>query len=158
MMKKGFKDIYTGLVLFAASLLMFFYVIPHHIKAYTVYGLPPSFFPKVITVALGVFSFILIISGLRQGGKEAFSLEAIKEHFRSIDGRPARNVLMIFGIAILYYIGLATIGFIISTPIIIFLLGIAFRWKRYVILILISGLTTTVLYLIFGVVLGSPLP
>ncbi len=157
-MKKGFKETYTGGILLLFSLVMYFIIIPTNIKSYTVYGLPPSFFPKFVSALLAVFSLLLFISGLREGGREVFSKHEIIEHLRSINTRVLRNIGMVFGIFILYLIGLGTIGFLISTPIIIILLGLAFRWKRYVILVTLALITTAVLYVIFAKVLGSPLP
>ncbi|MBN2860653.1 MAG: tripartite tricarboxylate transporter TctB family protein [Sphaerochaetaceae bacterium] len=157
-MGKGFKEVYTGLVLLIFSVLMYFVIIPMNIKSYAVYGLPPSFFPKVISAALALFSLLLLISGVREGGKELFGKEAISKHLRSINKKTVKNIAMIFGLFILYLIGLGTIGFLISTPIIIFLLGLAFRWKRYIILTILALVATAVLYVIFGIVLGSPLP
>ncbi len=157
-MRKGFKEAYTGLVLFLFSVVMYFVIIPINIKSYAVYGLPPSFFPKVISAALGVFSLLLLASGVKEGGREVFSKEMISEHFKSINTKAVKNIGMIFGLFVLYLIGLATVGFLIATPIIIFLLGMAFRWKRYIILTILALVATAVLYVIFGTVLGSPLP
>lgn len=157
-MKKGFKEVYTGLVLLLFSLAMYFIIIPMNIKSYTVYGLPPAFFPKVVSAALGLFSLMLIFTGLKESGKAVFSKEEIVNHYKSINKQTVKNISTVFGLFVLYLIGLGTIGFLISTPIIIILLGLAFRWKRYVILVVLSLITTAVLYIIFSMVLGSPLP
>lgn len=157
-MKKGFKEVYTGLVLLLFSLAMYFIIIPTNIKSYAVYGLPPAFFPKVISAALGIFSLLLIITTMKESGKAVFSREEIANHYKSINKRTVKNIATVFGIFVLYLIGLGTIGFLISTPIIIISLGLAFRWKRYVILVVLALITTAVLYIIFSKVLGSPLP
>ncbi len=157
-MKKGFKEVYTGSILLLFSLAMYFIIIPMNIKSYAVYGLPPSFFPKVVSAALAIFSLMLLISGIREGGAGVFSKKELAEHFKSINTRTVRNIGTVFGVFVLYLIGLGTVGFLISTPIIIVLLGLAFRWKRYVVLTVLALLTTVILYVIFGKVLGSPLP
>ena len=157
-MKKGFKEVYTGLFLLLFSLAMYFIIIPMNIKSYAVYGLPPTFFPKVISAALGIFSLLLLVFGLKESGKTAFSKEEIVNHYKSINKQTVKNITTVFGLFVLYLIGLVTIGFLISTPIIIILLGLAFRWKRYVILVVLSLITTAVLYIIFSMVLGTPLP
>lgn len=157
-MKKGFKEVYTGLVLFFFAVVMYFIIIPINIKSGTVYGLPPSFFPKVVSVNLGFFSLLLFFNGMREGGKELFRKETFIEHFKAINKTTVKNISKIFGLFILYLIGLGTIGFLVSTPVIIILLGLAFRWKRYVVLVILALSATAILYAIFGIVLGSPLP
>ena len=137
---------------------MYFIVIPKYIKAYAVYGLPPSFFPKVISAAIFIFSVILMIQGAAAAKGSLFAFADVKKSLSSADRRPLKNILTIISLFVLYLAGLYTIGFLFSTPVILFVIARAFGWKRYVVLAVVSLIVTAVLYYLFGTVLGSPLP
>ncbi|MGN0906332.1 MAG: tripartite tricarboxylate transporter TctB family protein [Bullifex sp.] len=135
-----------GSVLLILSLAGIVFSIVSHYGFKVEWKLSPYLFPLVICIMLSLLSVSLIISGL-SGMKEGKKEKGDRRTF----------VLFLAECAV-YLFALKYLGFLICTVIllgaIVHLLGERSWWK----IVLISVVTSVIIYLLFGVYLGVMLP
>ena len=144
--KKLNPVVIEGIALLAFSVIGVIYSIVSHFGFKVEWKLSPYLFPLFISLMLFVLSISLLLSGLK-GMDEKKSEKGDKKTF-----------LLFLAECAIYLVDLRYIGFLISTMI---LLGAIVRLlgeKNWVKVILISVVTSLIIYFLFGVYLGVMLP
>jgi hypothetical protein len=118
----------------------------------------PALFPMIVAIlllGLGVVSLgtqVVLLIGKRSA-REAFG-----KSIRESDPGASLRLLPPLVVAFLYAFLLKRLGFVIITPILIFVTAYYFGYRRKVRLILVSIGFTGILYLLFGLFLRVPFP
>lgn len=108
----------------------------------------PGFFPKILAIFLiGLSSALIILSYINKEDKKVVL----------IDKNNSKVYLTILIITI-YLILMNIVGFLISTPILLFVLILVYGMKGYIKNVIISVFITVVIYGVFQVLLTVPLP
>ena len=144
--KKLNPVVIEGIALLAFSVIGVIYSIVSHFGFKVEWKLSPYLFPLFISLMLFVLSISLLLSGLK-GMDEKKSEKGDKKTF-----------LLFLSECAIYLVVLRYLGFLISTMI---LLGAIVRLlgeKNWVKVILISVVTSLIIYFLFGVYLGVMLP
>ncbi len=157
MASKHQTDFLTGAGLFAASLLIFFYLIPSFVSGGTHTELSPRFFPRLATVALGFLSILMMVSSLRaiQRAQGRTSLRELCSSPGSL--RLSWPVLIIVVCLGVYFLLFEHLGFLIATPPMVALMMWFFGQRRRLRIALISLILTGVIYTLFTYGLKVPL-
>ncbi len=110
------RDFYLGLALFAFSLTLLFYLIPYHVGTQlTLRGaIKPSFFPNLITIALGLLSILLMF----------YSDQTSKNITRSEDKQATWITFVFMASLFIYYFAVRLAGMVPAS----FLAFIFLRW------------------------------
>lgn len=157
MANKHQTDFITGAGLFAASLIIFFYLIPTFVSGGTHTELSPRFFPRVATILLGLLSLLMMISSAR-ALKQSDELGGLR---RLLAYRPSCTlswpvVITVFCLCA-YFLLFEHLGFLISTPPVVAVMMWLFGQRRPLRIILISLILTGVIYTLFTYALKVPL-
>lgn len=140
------SDLYAGMVVLLISLVLLGLSFGIHEDIVPGDTLGSRFFPRIIVILLAVCSLFIMYDGVK-----ARKLEA--EHKlspKARDGVPTRlRAALTIGFSFLYVFWVMRIGFVISTPVLLFGLLLAWGVKNKLILILIPLLTTAFLYVTF---------
>ena len=161
------SDAISGLVILCFSGLGLYFA--QHIPG------SPSAFPMVTLSAMALLALLLIGNSLREvtrGGKTRDKLESeladgeseTKSKSDNADGHAkpkAGKRLVLIGLLLItaiYIAALGVIGFVISTPIYIFVMLFVLGMRRYGLMILISILTTATVFIILRTVMYLSLP
>lgn len=150
-------DFLTGAGLFAASLLIFFYLIPTFVSGGTHTELSPRFFPRLATVLLGFLSFLMMTKSVRAIKKEhgLASLRDLLPHQGSCSfSWPTVIIVLCLGI---YFLLFEHLGFVIATPPVVAVMMWFFGQRRPLRIALISLILTGVIYTMFTYGLKVPL-
>lgn len=147
----GKKEIAFGLVLMTLSVIMFAltYQFPRQTLA-----LSPRVFPRFVSTGMFILATILLIQGItsmRQQGEQhtpIFSLE------KAIVIR----IVSMIALAFAYTRILPFVGYMLATPPFVAGTMIVFHEKRWYWIVVISLLTSIVLYLLFRMLFKVPLP
>lgn len=112
----------------------------------------PGFMPFLSGFFLGLLALIDLISGLLRQWKTE------KEDKEIWSGINWGKLILTFAVLFAYAISLSRIGFILgTTPLLIFLF-IIMKLRPWWVLLLTSGVTMGLFYLVFRIVLSIPLP
>jgi hypothetical protein len=140
----------------------------------------PSAFPIVTLSSMAILALLLIVKALRGIVQEGKTLDKSESEpagevpsgveSEEASGSGAAGIsaksriavrMLIIGllmITAIYLVAMDIIGFVISTPIYLFVMLLMLGMRRYVLMILISTLTTVVVFLIFRTVMYLSLP
>jgi putative tricarboxylic transport membrane protein len=154
-MSLGMSDIVYGALLLALSAI--FFIATFNFPKLTI-ALSPTVFPRFVTVSLFILSSILMIQGLRKRlashGEAAPSQPAVTLPKRSFVIR----FLLLAACALLYALLLEPAGFILLTPPFIAGAMLIFGDRKWYRIVLVSLLSTVVLYVVFRMIFRVPLP
>lgn len=149
-MKKS--DIFLSIILMIISIIIF--ILTFQFPKQTV-ALPPTAFPRFVSVSLFLFSLILFFNTLRKGKKvftKKFSeLSKLNKEFL------IKFTVMIL-LAYFYTIFIRIFGYIYTTPLFVAGNMFLFNEKRIGFIFAVSIITTILLYILFKVVFKVPLP
>lgn len=112
-------------------------------------------FPRI---ALGVFMVLMIwilVSGIHK------SIAATREgnkDVRLLKWAQSRMPLALFGITVLYAVGLDLMGFYIASAVFIPVVMLFFRCRNMKLIVAVTAGTLLFVYLMFGMFLHAPLP
>lgn len=140
------KDYVTGVGGLLASITIYFMSIEFVVEDG---GLAknPAYYPRALAILLAVMSVMLIIQALVAHHKISFKLNLFE----------LRNAGIIFGMILLYILGLQNIGFVVST-ITFVLAGILVYGGKLRTAIICSVTFTAAMYFIFHILLSVPMP
>ncbi|MBN2545923.1 MAG: tripartite tricarboxylate transporter TctB family protein [Spirochaetes bacterium] len=116
-------------------------------------ALSPKVFPRFVSSCLFILSLALIFQGIKKQIQEKGELKKLE-----INKVFIIRFILLFVFAVIYMNILEFLGYVIATPLFIAISLIIFNEKRWYIIVLISILTTLVLYAIFRIVFRVPLP
>ena len=149
-MNKDIQDLIVGIALFFLSLL--FLLTMHNF----VYGgfetkIGSLFFPKFVISIILILSAILVIIGFLKVIKKDFAATYKSEEQKlyeemSVSEENPLNVLIYVFLLFLYILLLYFVGFLLSTPFIIFFVMLILRGHNLKILISISAIVSFVIY------------
>jgi hypothetical protein len=149
-MNKDFQDLIVGFVLFFLSLL--FMLTMHNF----VFGgfetkIGSLFFPKFVIFIILILSTILVSIGFLKAIKKDFATTFKSDEQKlyeemSISEENSLNVLIYILFLFLYILLLYFLGFLLSTPLIIFFVMLILRGHNFTIMISISILVSFVIY------------
>ena len=113
-MTKKNEDIIAGVILFVVSVIVF--IFSNRIPRMVVTTVGPDFMPKLVALGMAIFSCLLIFKSLQiptmsseQNGERVHEYNSFADFLRThID-------LVTIALLFLYAIGIATLGFLIST-------------------------------------------
>jgi|WetSurMetagenome_2_1015567.scaffolds.fasta_scaffold49257_2 putative tricarboxylic transport membrane protein len=142
------SDLIAGVILFALAIAAIGY------GSRIPFGSLPSpqagFFPVLIAIFLAVLSLILIGQGIKKCQGKTPSLP-----ITSWGGRP---LLLTIGALFAYIIFFESLGYLISTFLLMAFLLEAIRSKKWWVILLFALFTTMSSYFLMGVLLQTPLP
>lgn len=116
-------------------------------------ALSPTVFPRFVTVSLFILSVVLLAQGIRKQVKHRGERRKINVEWAYV----IRFVLL--GTAGLLYIRIMRYaGYIVATPVFIAASMIIFKEKKWHRIVLVSVVTTAVLYSVFRMFFRVPLP
>lgn len=159
-MTKKNEDIIAGVILLVVSVIVF--IFSNRIPRMVVTTVGPDFMPKLVALGMAIFSCLLIFKSLQiptmsseQNGERVHEYNSFADFLRThID-------LVTIALLFLYAIGIATLGFLISTIIYLVvhinLMGMNKKQNLVVSLVVSIGIAFGV-YLLFTKVLYVMLP
>lgn len=145
-MKKS--DVIIGLIILGLAIFVYIETLGFPTTIFTPSVPLASFFPRIIAGTLGLFSILLIISGIR----------AKPEAPQAIEWRGIAKVVAVMALITAYIILMPRIGFFILTPFLITPVAVVMGerdWKRIVALVLLFML---IAYLVFFKGFGIAFP
>lgn len=162
------KDVLFGIILILSSCSLIVYSLMISLEAMETmdveFYIAPGFSVMVIGIALLVLSISLVITALRQGGGLSWLTPA--KLIRIFKSKPFWQTLAVFFYLFLYMWAFwgkvpwlnVRVPFWFTTFIFLNLMMITFRATKIVYVLLISGLTSFLVYFAFGFLAHIPLP
>ena len=147
----GKKEIILSIILIIISTVVF--ILTFQFPPQTV-ALPPTAFPRFVSICLLILSLVLLIQGII-GVKNAPPKKNVK--FKLNKTFIIKLMLLTF-LAFLYTRLITIVGYIVATP--PFIVGnmLLFNEKRSIWIIVVSITTTVLLYILFRIIFKIPLP
>ncbi len=152
------KDIKIGIILLIFSVIVYNIIIPYYVKGHALSGLSPTFFPKLATIFLGIFSLALILSrwySIRN--KKEKEDDKGKKKEVGIVSYSSYRVLITIIIMSIYLILFKQIGFLWATPPMLALLMFFFGMPSFKRILFFCITTTVFLFFLFEKGLKIPL-
>ncbi|MCG8499003.1 MAG: tripartite tricarboxylate transporter TctB family protein [Firmicutes bacterium] len=137
----------TGSIIFIILGITIWLLIPIYVPEDTVTVMGASFFPRFISIAMIVFSTILLVTSIIQLKKGAFIKEDIPgKKQEKVSNRDRFNGIGIFIISVLYMLMINRIGFLISTYIAVTSMLILFRERKIINYVIVYSIILIVYY------------
>ena len=140
-----------------AVLLVFFYIIPNYIEItgkFELIGLSPAFFPKIITIFIGLLICLFLI--LTFNKKWGRLLDSKDESWLSLSEE--MKAALSFAVIVAYLLLLKFVGYFISTPPVIFGLFFLQGERKIIKSAVISLIVTFGVYFLFHNLLSVQFP
>ena len=115
----------------------------------------PSTFPKVLSI-LGILCALIIVSGLERNEQKIGDID-----YRRLGDYHLVPALALLGLMVVYALLLRPAGFLFSTSAFLIIGSVILGERRWIVMILVSGLATGLVWYLVQVVLGiylRPLP
>jgi putative tricarboxylic transport membrane protein len=119
-------------------------------------GWDPRIFPRFICICTFALSVILIVSGI--GKWHADKKEGEQKEARKLDRAQIQRILTLFAAGLIYVLVINWVGYLWITPFFVAGTMLCFKEKRVLRIILVSVLTTGILFFVFRIVFKVPLP
>ena len=113
----------------------------------------PEFFPRVLAIALFIFCVLLLLTNLKTSESNKKSAPTM-----SLKNRGMQKALAGLAIVVVYALLWEVLGFLIITPIAIFLMTLLLGKKEYIKMIIIAVGATAIVFLAFKYLLGIQMP
>ncbi|UCF96672.1 MAG: tripartite tricarboxylate transporter TctB family protein [Spirochaetaceae bacterium] len=133
-------------------LSIFFFAMTFRFPELTI-ALSPTVFPRFVTICLFVLSLLLLIQGLRKqmtGREEKSKMK--------LDRAYLFRFILIAVIGFLYTRIIRYTGYLVATPLFIAANMFTFEEKKWYRIVLVSIITTAILYGVFRMIFRVPLP
>lgn len=147
------QDLWSGLALICLALMLYYYLIPTWVGDNTFGGMSPQFFPRFGTILIGLggvaltLGSILKLRNAPQIGPDsvvAGSTDLVK-------------VSLIAAAMVGFILLFQWFGYLYAAPPFLAAMMVVFGARRPVSIILVSGITTAVLFVVFSFGLNLPL-
>ena len=155
-LKESNAWIIAGLFFFILGLAMVFVIIPAEIAEVKDVLVTPRFFPRIICTLMAILGADLAYLGYRKGQKAAKT--GIEERKLGVSMTGAKYIVVTFGVLALYVVSFSFCPFIISTPILMFVLMWFYGQRSKVKLVGVAVLLPVLTYLAFTYLLQLRLP
>ena len=155
-------DLISSIVVFGFGLFVFFtgfYIAFYAVNGTKVWYYSPGMFPMVVGFALVVFSIIMFVKKKREGASFTdFSFASIVQAVRTRKALRLALAILLFAVYVFGTIG--RLPFVVATFLYLFVTMTVFRSEGYAIwkLLIISVVTTAIIYVFFGIIAAVPLP
>ena len=113
----------------------------------------PEFFPRVLAIALFIFCVLLLLTNLKTSETNNKSAPTM-----SLKNRGMQKALAGLAIVVVYALLWEVLGFLIITPIAIFLMTLLLGKRSYIKMIVIAVGATAIVFLAFKYLLGIQMP
>ena len=113
----------------------------------------PEFFPRVLAIALFIFCVLLLLTNLKTSEANKKSAPTM-----SLKNRGMQKALAGLAIVVVYALLWEVLGFLIITPIAIFLMTLLLGKRSYIKMIVIAVGATVIVFLAFKYLLGIQMP
>ena len=113
----------------------------------------PEFFPRVLAIALCIFCVLLLLTNLKTSETNNKSAPTM-----SLKNRGMQKALAGLAIVVVYALLWEVLGFLIITPIAIFLMTLLLGKRSYIKMIVIAVGATAIVFLAFKYLLGIQMP
>ena len=113
----------------------------------------PEFFPRVLAIALFIFCVLLLLTNLKTSEANKKSAPTM-----SLKNRGMQKALAGLAIVVAYALLWEVLGFLIITPIAIFLMTLLLGKREYIKMIIIAVGATAIVFLAFKYLLGIQMP
>ena len=113
----------------------------------------PEFFPRVLAIALFIFCVLLLLTNLKTSESNKKSAPTM-----SLKNRGMQKALAGLAIVVVYALLWEVLGFLIITPIAIFLMTLLLGKRSYIKMIVIAVGATAIVFLAFKYLLGIQMP
>lgn len=140
------KDIIFGIILIIFSIINYLVIIPYYVKGKALYGLDPNFFPKLLTILLGIISLALIIN------RWYYVSIHINKKTREIK-KVNYKIFYLIIIFIFYIVIFEHFGFLWATPVTLALLMFCFGCRNYKSILFYCPIITLSLFYLFEKIL-----
>lgn len=109
----------------------------------------PAFFPRLLVVVLEILVVMMLLESRRH---------QVDESIMNVKSPGFQRAMVLLGVSVVYTFLLNFVGFLLLTPICLFLMMLIMEKGRYVLKSVASVSATILLYLVFEVFLTVPLP
>lgn len=113
----------------------------------------PEFFPRVLAIALFIFCVLLLLTNLKTSETNNKSAPTM-----SLKNRGMQKALAGLAIVVVYALLWEVLGFLIITPIAIFLMTLLLGKRSYIKMIIVAVGATAIVFLAFKYLLGIQMP
>lgn len=113
----------------------------------------PEFFPRVLAIALFIFCVLLLLTNLKTSETNNKSAPTM-----SLKNRGMQKALAGLAIVVVYALLWEVLGFLIMTPIAIFLMTLLLGKRSYIKMIIVAVGATAIVFLAFKYLLGIQMP
>lgn len=153
------KDLIASLVFLSLAIFLYTYSSAYPVKEGASLVNNPGFYPQLLSVIMGILSFLLMIDVIRKKNIQSDSSPAEKKPFFKTRG--SKLFVLTLSLLILYPFSLNFLGFATAAFVFIFIMITALTENAKSRIFVISGISiliTTVMFLVFKVVLRIPFP
>jgi len=154
-MKNINSDFISGVFLIIISLIIIFYMIPNSVASNPIPALSSAFFPKILTYVMILLVIILLIQSFKKDNNNEYKKE---NEINGLIDKSFKKIVLINLVLFTYLFLLNNFGYIISTPIFLFLLLYVFGEKKVVTYIIFPISMTFAIYMIFSMIMKIKLP
>lgn len=158
-MKDTIRDLRSGVVTVACSLLTYFWLIPSQIKIRRVVPNGPDFLPKLLVIIIGVCGVIMVVKSLYSLRKqEKLSLQTVMGSSPSNSIKTFLPQIIFLAACAMYMVLIPLIGFITSSVLVLTFLLYFFGNTRIMMNLITSVIYVIVIFLIFTYVFRIKFP
>lgn len=161
-----YNDVFSGFFLLVVSVVM--YIATYSFEALTTTVVGPAFMPQIISVAIGVFSILIIVNGFRkvrhEKKEETIPEPVVEVHDDEMtpgEQDSYKPVIMTLLLMVVYVILMPIVGFLITTILYIFLQMMILSHKttrKIWLFALVSIVSSIIIYYVFRNVFYVMLP
>jgi putative tricarboxylic transport membrane protein len=118
-------------------------------------GIDPRVFPRIIIGATFALSILLLVQGIFKIRKTRNIEKAGSSLPR---GKTAVKLIILVAASLVYALVFEMVGFVLATPVLIAVVMTLFGERKPIRILLVAGITSIVLYLVFRGLFRVPLP
>jgi len=140
--------------IFLLALGVFYLIISFDFDMGTMANPQPGLFPRIIGGFMVLFSSLVLISSLKKRGEK----ESLSGIWKALDLRSVFSVVIVIGCVSVYLVILDTVGFLLSSPPLVFALAWLMGGKNPIVNGIIGVVTSVVVYWVFWILMRIPIP
>ncbi|PCC98159.1 tripartite tricarboxylate transporter TctB family protein [Halopseudomonas pelagia] len=142
-------NLWAGLTITVAGLIGIFYLVPNHIGSGFGFGLSPQFFPYLCLGAITALGALLFFSRLRNSEMEQNRIDLSRSTLLPL--------LLFMGVMALGLLLMSLVGYLVGAMVLVAAFMLAMGERRISWIVPTAVIWPLLMWLLFGVVLGTPL-
>lgn len=161
-MERKYSDVYAGGFLLVLSIVMF--ISTFSIQALTDSRVGADFMPKIIAVLIAILSIFIIVNGFRRKDEIVRDEQEVSSLENEVESKNDKSYLLVIisvALMFIYLFLIPILGFLISTTAFLLIQMLLFsEWKakNIILYLIISIITSTLIYYLFRNVFYVMLP